>query len=305
MDHLSNRKINKFLIHLILVGELTLLLGCENKDLRKEFYSDGALKAIAEYKENVQDGERIDYYEDGTIKSKSHWKNGEQHGLAVFYFPSGAIESKSEWRDGQLNGYSEDYYENGELQRYGYYKDGLEMGNYKLYYPSGEIMQEGSYRNGIRHGEQKVYYRNGKIKTKKHFLNLKGQENMSSYIGFNEDGTIADEYKKIEILAGNDTVTVGEPIMINIQLFNPRFDSTQIILGTKGFDDVFNVANPEVLDTIQAEEHKVVYRVILKESGEHYLRGFADNFEVTEVKGDSVTTIANHFYFELPFYVKK
>ena len=291
--------------YILFLGGISYLVGCENRDSRKEFYSDGSLKAIAEYKENVQDGERVDYYENGEIKSKSHWKNGKQHGLGVFYFPTGAIKSKFNWSDGQLDGYYEKYYENGQLQGYGYFKDGLEDGNYKLYYPSGELMQEGSYRKDIKHGEQKVFFKNGKIKTKKHFLNLKGQENMSSYIGFKEDGTIVNEYKRIEIIPSKDTVTVGEPITINIQLFNPRFDSTQIILGTKGFDEVFNVANPEVLDTIKAEEHKVVYQVILKESGKYYLRGFADNFEVTEVKGDSVTTIANHFYFELPFYVKK
>lgn len=305
MTQFINKNLINLFAYFILLGGISCAVGCESRDTRKEFYSNGKLKSESEFKENIQDGERIDYYESGDLESKSQWRDGKQHGQAIFYYPAGIIKSKSEWKDGKLDGYYEDFYESGELQGFGYYKNGLETGKYKLYYPDGELMQEGSYRDGIRHGEQNVYSKDGKIKTKKHFLNVKGQEVVSSFVAFNEDGTIKEEYKRIKIVADKDTVSVGEYLNVNIQLIGPRFDSTDYILGIKGFDGTFNAVNPDGLDTAKAEGHKVTYQIIPEGLGKQYLRGFADNFKVTEVKGDTTTTIANHFYFEFPFYVKE
>lgn len=66
----------------------------------REFYSNGARKALLNYEEGKLNGDVEFYYESGVIKIKGKYKNGVKHGKWEFFTETGELLSKERWRKG-------------------------------------------------------------------------------------------------------------------------------------------------------------------------------------------------------------
>lgn len=72
-----------------------------NGSARKEVYSNGSIKLLAELKDNVLHGRYLEYYENGGLKVKGKYRNGERSGKWIFYKDNGEIERKTRYREGK------------------------------------------------------------------------------------------------------------------------------------------------------------------------------------------------------------
>lgn len=128
---------------LLLICLFTLFIGCSKND-------------------DIKNGEYIDYYEDGQIERINNYKNGEYDGKIIGYYESGQVKFEKNYRDGQFEGRMISYYENGKTKYEAYYKGNRASGKVTEYYESGLI--ECEYycdETGIVEGSIVEYLENG------------------------------------------------------------------------------------------------------------------------------------------------
>ncbi|SDQ41709.1 Antitoxin component YwqK of the YwqJK toxin-antitoxin module [Chryseobacterium soldanellicola] len=159
----------------------------------KQFYENGQVKEIADWKKGKLEGDAIFYYENGKTHAKGEYKKGykvkewayydkngvltskevfrngdknvyDNNSTATFYSPSGAVTEVSNYKLGKLDGESKLYYENGKsVKQIGYYEKGIATGKWKLLYPSGKIQRETEFVNDKWNGTRVHYREDGSI----------------------------------------------------------------------------------------------------------------------------------------------
>lgn len=65
----------------------------------------------------------INYYDNGCIESILNFKDCMFHGRCIFYYRNGKIESISNHRNGKQHGESKGYYENGKIKLESHFKE--------------------------------------------------------------------------------------------------------------------------------------------------------------------------------------
>ena len=108
----------------------------------KEYYSNGALLRIVNYK-------------------KFKGKNGVEQ----YYYKNGKLQSESNYKDGNIDGVYAQYSENGKPSRKHSYKDGRRDGVWSEYFQNGKLKSESNYKDGQSYGVWTEYYENGKLKS--------------------------------------------------------------------------------------------------------------------------------------------
>lgn len=150
----------------IIVGVISF----QNK-IRKEFFSNGAIKTSYLIVEGKIEGELTEYFTNGKVKSEIEFKKGKQHGKAKFYYNSGNFKKETYF----INGVQEDtmkvYYENGNIQEISILKKGLKEGFFKEFYKNGNIKSQGLAKNNNRDGRWTYYFSNGDVSHYSYFLN--------------------------------------------------------------------------------------------------------------------------------------
>ncbi len=68
----------------------------------KEYHTNGAQKALLNYKNGILDGDAEFYYKTGALKIKGHYKKGKKHGKWIFYDKNGKKIKKEKWKKGVL-----------------------------------------------------------------------------------------------------------------------------------------------------------------------------------------------------------
>jgi antitoxin component YwqK of YwqJK toxin-antitoxin module len=72
----------KSIFNFLIVLLSLLLLQCNSTKTKREYYSDGAIKLIAEYDKNDQlNGKHIEYFHSGQIKSEGKYSTGKANGI--------------------------------------------------------------------------------------------------------------------------------------------------------------------------------------------------------------------------------
>jgi antitoxin component YwqK of YwqJK toxin-antitoxin module len=117
----------------------------KEKEVKKIYYSSGAIKSSMEYLDSLKDGRSYEYYENGKLSMVKNWWNDTLDGEAFIYYPEGSIKERIHYAKGKLNGDFVNYFEsNGNIRMKGFYRNGCLNGKVFQYYEldSGKVMAE-------------------------------------------------------------------------------------------------------------------------------------------------------------------
>ena len=178
-----------FLLSLI----ITLLLTVSCKHTVKEYYPNGTLRSVVEYKGKVQDGLAV-YYDasgvknmevtmvkgkkegrlrtfffNGNLETEEFYHNDLLNGMQTIYNLDGLKLTEIEFKDGVMNGSYKEWHERDILKCVGQYADGLWDGHWEYYDFRGFLIAEGNYEKG--NGDQLNYKDTGVLYKKTHYEN--------------------------------------------------------------------------------------------------------------------------------------
>jgi antitoxin component YwqK of YwqJK toxin-antitoxin module len=110
---------------------LTLLLvfavGC-SRTVEKEYYPNGQLKSVLNYKKGQLEGIALYYYENGTLKERVNYRKGKRERTGTTYYESGKMKEEITFVHGD-RARVKLYSENGEPISEVFYKDGKPLTN--------------------------------------------------------------------------------------------------------------------------------------------------------------------------------
>jgi antitoxin component YwqK of YwqJK toxin-antitoxin module len=145
----------KSIITLIIFFNTILSSYAQNQDLKIEYYNNGKVKSIGNYKEEKKDGEWKEFFYltnsqtlDSLVVKEFGYFNLK---IATGNYKEGKKEG--EWKL-FLNGNSSEYV---NLIIYNYKNDKKE-GDFKMFFGNGELYQSGSFHNDLEVGEWREYY---------------------------------------------------------------------------------------------------------------------------------------------------
>lgn len=139
-----------------------------NIKVDKEYYKNGKLKSIKNYKDSLPFGIHVFYNENGTVDKAISYnefgiKDGEgkldtlsnKIGEWIFYYDDGKIKAKGNYKKDKREGEWIFYYNSGQIEQKGTYEEGYAEGNWVWYYENGNILRKEEYFLGFRSG--KIY----------------------------------------------------------------------------------------------------------------------------------------------------
>lgn len=159
----------------------------------KDFYENGQVKQVVEWKKGKIEGEAIYYYDNGKIQAKGENKKGHKAKEWSYYDKNGVLTSKEVFRNGEKNIYDDSslatfYTPSGKITEISNYKMGKLHGESKLYHEDGKsVKQIGQYQDGLAVGKWKVFYPSGKVQRETEFVNDKWN---GSRVHYREDGSV-------------------------------------------------------------------------------------------------------------------
>lgn len=95
------------------------------------------------YLDGKQDGKWIEFYKNGNIKSIINWKNGRLDGKYIIYENNGMKSTEATYKEGKENGEYFLYYSNGSYRTKGAYSMGKPIGVWEYYYENGKLTGKG------------------------------------------------------------------------------------------------------------------------------------------------------------------
>ena len=114
--------------------------------IRKCYFNSGKL----EYEQQLENGYFKNYYKDGTLKVLSNYKDGQLHGLWTQYYPDSSKEWEVDYFEGYKQGEFKHYYANNSLKLKGIFKNGKKEGKESQYYENGQLEWVGKNKNHKR-----------------------------------------------------------------------------------------------------------------------------------------------------------
>jgi len=159
----------------------------------KQFYENGQVKEIADWKKGKLEGDAIFYFDTGKIQAKGEYKKGYKVKGWEYYDKNGVLTSKEVYRNGAKNIYDNSstatfYSPAGKITEVSNYKFGKLHGESKLYHEDGKsVKQIGNYDNGLATGKWKALYPSGKIQRETEFVNDKWN---GTRVHYRENGSV-------------------------------------------------------------------------------------------------------------------
>jgi uncharacterized protein len=182
----------------------------------KNYFQNGTISSIGNYKNNLRTGSWKFYYDEGKIEQEGKYKNDKEDGLWKWYYLAGSIKTEDEFNEGKEEGLFTEYdtlgnvitngsyfdgqkegewtYKVGDYSEKGKYVGDLKDGKWQAFYKDGKLFYEGLYIQGTPDGEHDFYYPNGKLKEVEYFTSGIAEKTWKKY---DENGqlTIAITYK--------------------------------------------------------------------------------------------------------------
>ncbi|CAM2812015.1 toxin-antitoxin system YwqK family antitoxin [Chryseobacterium flavum] len=159
----------------------------------KEFYDNGQIKNVVEWKKGKKEGDAVFYHDNGKISAQGTFKKDFKVKEWSYYNKNGDLTSKEEFTNGEKNIYDNSftgtfYYPSGKIEEISHYKFAKLHGETKLFHEDGKsIKQIGYYENGLATGKWKTFYKSGKLERETELTNDKRNGNRVYY---REDGSI-------------------------------------------------------------------------------------------------------------------
>lgn len=159
----------------------------------KQFFENGQIKEIAEWKKGKLEGAAVFYYDNGKVQARGEYKKDYKVKEWSYFNKEGILTSKEAFRNGEKNIYDNSltatfFTPSGTITEISNFKFGKLQGESKLFYENGKsVKQIGNYDNGLATGKWKVLYPSGKIQRETEFVNDKWNGNR---IHYREDGSV-------------------------------------------------------------------------------------------------------------------
>lgn len=241
------------------------------------------------------------YYPNGKLHIKVE-SIGENRLRKTTYHPDHSY-TISYWKDTLLHGMTKEYYTDGTLKSVTPLVDGKVNGRSIIYHSNGKIEQISFRKHDIRLGPQTQYYDNGRLWRVIDFVSLQGKETEMGFVEYDRQGKLLQETTRAVIQPASDTLDIGESTHVRFQLLKVPLPTTRLLLN--GFNEQFRPDPSLRMDTVQcAADHSATFSFKARQPGLQYIRGVAENYQVVDKKGDTLTIKAKHVYFEQPVYVK-
>ena len=81
-------------------GLLFLAAGC-SRNVEKEYYPNGQLKSVINYKKGQREGIALYYYESGTLKERVNYRKGKRERTGTTYYESGKLKEEITYGNGE------------------------------------------------------------------------------------------------------------------------------------------------------------------------------------------------------------
>ncbi len=237
---ICNKKLN--MMKNIILGILITIFLFSCKDVRKEYYEDGALWAEMEYKNNVRNGKSIVYYPNGNIQQEGFYIDDKEEGLFKEYYETGELKREANLKNGVQDGVLKAYYKDGSLQTIQFFNNGLPDSTFKSFYSNGQLEMEASKEKG------KTLW----------------------YIEYDSIGNWTDESRIIEI-KHQDTILLGETITMEFNVNGPIEDTIFVSINTHFYEKPSLSSHPS---QFYLKDNKYTYTFVPNMPGRWAYHGF-------------------------------
>ena len=168
----------------------------------KWFHSNGKLKHIGNYENDLEEGEHIWYFDNGNIEAIENYKDGKLDGVFKEYYQNGKISIETTFVEGVQQGFTKYYRPDGTLHSEGLFKAGDRDGNWKCYDENGEFLEEVEYKTDYVIEEAQM------------FLRL---PNSSWHLASKKDGNMTEYIFKRESITDSNGLEIIPAIMVYVE----------------------------------------------------------------------------------------
>jgi antitoxin component YwqK of YwqJK toxin-antitoxin module len=84
----------------VVVGLSLLAVSC-SRNVEKEYYPNGQLKSVLNYKRGQLEGIALYYYENGNLKERVNYRKGKRERTGTTYYESGKLKEEITYEDGE------------------------------------------------------------------------------------------------------------------------------------------------------------------------------------------------------------
>jgi len=137
-----------------------------------EYFPNGKVSSITNFKKSVAVGEYIAYFDNGSLKEQGNYAkegNSVRIGKWTTYHKNKNIDEVGIYTNGRKDSTWNEYYENGKIELISNYSNGIKNGNYIAYYQNGNTQAKGSFLNNMRDGDWTFYSSNGSVDAQQRF----------------------------------------------------------------------------------------------------------------------------------------
>ena len=120
---------------------------------RTTIYSVKVDKSKHDTHGQLKNGIFKEFFKDGALSCVGEYRNGEKIGEWKYYLRNGLTKAVGRYDHGKMTDEWKWYRENGELMQTGSFDDEKKVGIWKRYHPNGALYDEGDYANDKKVGE--------------------------------------------------------------------------------------------------------------------------------------------------------
>ena len=177
-----------------------------------KMYEFNNLSVVCNYKNGKKNGKYESFYygktnTNGNYRQIANYVDDLIQGESISYFESGAIATKCNYINSIIEGESIIYYQpengfNGQPKYVCNYKNGKIEGEYKMYWINGELKEIVNYiiknNNSYKIGDEKQYYSNGQLASIcTHIIDENNSEQYGQVIEYHYNGKVKATYNII------------------------------------------------------------------------------------------------------------
>jgi hypothetical protein len=264
------RKLPRVIIRIILGS---LLLGCTQNDIRKEYYDNGVLKSELNYFDGKLSGVQKYYYINGNIK--------EIHNI---------IHDTTHF---------EEYYNDGGVAAKGIVVNGKRIGKWNYYQKDGKLKASGIYNlSGLKDGKWEYYANEGGSKAITWDIFLDSTHNFT--INYPRDWIVRTDIENTLLMAMPKNIDL-------VKLKNVNFNILQIDLDSNL--TLENISSSNISEAAKAYEE---FDFVMLKEGEDRINELETKWYAFSVNRDKNTHVVIQFYvmtdtkvFQISFFVLK
>jgi len=111
----------------------------------KEYYSNGNLKRVENYLDDIKNGPYKSYEIDGILYAEGQYKDNKEEGLWKYYYKDDVLKEIGIRKNGHRDGDWKEYHINGKLMWLRKYDAGNKTGSWEFYDSLGKLIRKENY----------------------------------------------------------------------------------------------------------------------------------------------------------------